>query len=340
MIFENSLAAVDPAVLAVNSGVTKVPAFSLVVPQVIRPHLLTDQLRAYQLAGCECGGMHGSRMHRRPIGTPTPGQFGLPPDYGVLRGLGDTYPGDPGTFDMNALQVPSAGSGNTSVLQTMALGANFIPGVGQIASAALTTFRQYMNQFESWFHIGAGRREADIIVPTQNNLMQALGGITNQILTGQAPDLSTLESLYRQVWMMGVAFMEFVLQRQFTDRRASGQALNTVMQYIDGSCGYPEPVGFTASPSRFNCLSWGDGTIGGVGTNGMLGAIGRAITNQGGTIQDLPNLETAANQGIKLSSIPMPGGIPATIMGIPTGTAALLASVALFLYKRGAFGRG
>lgn len=315
MIFEKSLAAVDPAQLAADSGTTRFyPTFRTVVPQIIRPHLLTEQMR-----GCNCG-----------VGRHKPG-MGLPPDYGQLRGMGLL---DPNTYDVNNLQVPSAGTGSTSVLQTMAVGGNFIPGVGQVASIALTTFKNFLNQFESWFHIGAGRREADIIVPTQNNLMAALGSITNQILVGQNPDLATLNSLYRQVWMMGVAFMEFVLQRQFTDRRASGQALNTVMPYIDGTCGYPVPVGYTATPSQRNCLTWGDGTIGGPGTDGMLGAIRRAIILQGGTPQQLPDLETAANQGIKLSTIPVTGGFPPTIMGVSTPIAFGVGLLALFLFKK------
>lgn len=320
MIFDQQIAGVNAMDLAIHSGNGRMyPRFRAPIPPVARPHLLTDQLK-----GCSCHSSMGN----------------IPPDYGSMRGMGQTtYPGDPGTFDINALQVPSAGSGNSSVLQTIALGANFIPGVGQIASVAITTFKQYLNQFEAWFNIGAGRREADLIVPTQNNLMSYLGGITNQILVGQSPDLNTLLNLYRQVWMSGVAFMEFVLQRQFVDRRASGQALNTVMPYIDGSCGYAEPVGYTANPSRFNCLSWGDGTIGGVGTTGMLGAIGRAITNQGGTIQALPNLENSANQGIKLSTIPLPGpgGLPTTIMGVSTPIALAVGIGALILYRKGLF---
>jgi hypothetical protein len=323
MIFEQSLAAIDPIQLAADSGTTKwYPRFRAPIPPVPRPHLLTDQLHGL---GCaECAGSLAS----------------LPPDYGSLRGfgLGDTLPGDPGTFDMNALQVPSAGTGATSILQTMATGANFIPGIGPIGGIALQTFTQLLNQFQSWFHIGSGRREADMIVPTQNNLMAALGGITNQIIIPDNPTLDVLEGLYRQVWMMGVAFMEFVLQRQFIDRRASGQALNTIMPYIDGSCGYPVPVGFTANPSQFNCLQWGDGTIGGVGSNGMLGAIGRAITAQGGTIQALPNLEMSANSGIKLSTVPMPGGIPGTIMGISTPLLAV--GIGVFLLSRKGFFRG
>ena len=318
---QGSMSAIDPISLAEVSGATKIRRFAAPTPPVIRPFLLTHQLR-----GCACdGGM------------------ALPPDYGTLRGLGQSPYGagvDPSTFNVNALQVPSYGTGNISVLQTAALGANFIPGVGQIASIAITTLNTMLAKFEQWFGIGAGRREADIIVPVQNTLVnQTLGGITQQILSGTAPTLDTLNNLYRQVWTQGVGFQEFVLMRNFTDRRASGQALNTVMPYIDGSCGYPVPVGITASPSRFNCLAWGSGTVGGVGTTGMLGAIGRAIQMAGGTVPTLPDIHQAANQGISPSQIVtnptgLFGSLPPTVMGISTPL-VLFGVVALFLYKRG-----
>lgn len=324
MIFQQNLAAVDPASLAAASGVTKpfIPTYRTVIPQVIRPHLLTDQLR-----GCSCINCGAS--------------MGLPPDYGGLRGymrgLGlvvdpgtdpnTEYTGDPGT-----LTVPSAGSGNTSILRSIAAGVSFLPGVGSIGSIAIQAMTQALQGLLSWFHIGAGRTEANLIVPTQNNLMTALGGITDQIRTGMNPSLDTLMSLYRQVWMIGTAFQEFVLQKTFTDRRASGQALNTIMPYIDGSCGYSVPVGMTAVPSQQNCLSWGDGTIGGVGTNGMLGAIGRAIVADGGTIQALPNLHDAANSGIKLSTIPVAGG-SGTVLGMSTPMLAAL-GIGVFLLAR------
>jgi hypothetical protein len=334
VIIEQKLQAVDPIELAQMSGITHVPRFSAPLPPVVRPFLLTSQLR-----GCGCADC-GDTM-------------GVSPDYGRLRqyvgeGLGflDTLvPPDPNTFDINALQVPAqvqgtGTPGNISMLQTMAVGANFVPGVGQIASVAITTFGNYLKQFESWFGIRAGAREADVIVPVQNNIVNSgLGPITNQILSGMNPSLDTLYQLYRQVWSYGVAFQEFVLMRQFTDRRASGQALNTVMPYIDGSCGYPVPVAFTATPGQFNCLSWGDGTVGGVGQNGMLGAIGRAIMNLGGTVPALPDLHQAANSGIKPASV-LPGyggGLPATILGVSTPLAFGLGLLVLFAYKKGLF---
>lgn len=347
MIYPQKIQHVDPVSLATVSGATKIPRFALPTPPVVRPFLLTQQFRGCQCS--DCAGMRGM----------------IPPDYGVLRGLGDIYSGDPGTdttpttvytgdpgttlgptqFSMQQLQVPSYGSGNVSVLQSAAIGANFIPGIGQIASVALTTISTMLNQFETWFRIGAGRREANVIVPVQNNLVAQLGVITNQILTGDTPSLDQLIGFYRQVWVLGVSFQEFVLMRNFTDRRASGQALNTVMPYIDGTCGYPIPVGATAYPGQSNCLQWGSGTIGGVGTNGMLGAIGRAIVAAGGTVPVYQDLHVAANSGIPGTGLTpgqggggYPGGIvtplPTTIMGISTPL-VLLGVVAIFLYSKG-----
>src|SRR5215831_16980711 len=205
MVIEQKLAAVNPIHLAEISGATKIRRFAAPTPPVVRPHLLTNQLR-----GCQCE--EG---------------LALPPDYGRLagaEGLGWAYPPqfrglgltlDPSTIDISNLQVPSAGSGNVSVLQAAALGANFIPGVGTIASVVISSVAGMVAKLESWLGIGAGRREADIIVPVQNQLMSALGIVTQQILIGQNPSVEVLQGLYREVWTRGVAFQEFVLLRNF-----------------------------------------------------------------------------------------------------------------------------
>lgn len=186
---------------------------------------------------------------------------------------------------------------------------------------------QYIAQFLSSFGIGAGRAEADVIVPMQNRLMYNLGQITNAILTGQSPSLSALQVLYSNVQSLANNFIKFVLSAQFTDRRASGQALNTVMPYIDGSCGYPVPLPSVATPSKSNCISWGDGTIGGVGTNGMLGALSRAIAAAGGTA---PGGGVITNPGTGT------GGSFST-MGLSSTQLVIVGLVALYLYgkKRG-----
>lgn len=363
MLIEQQIQAVDPLRLAVNSGMNGPRRFAAPLPPVVRPHLLTQQLRGC-CASCD-GGMalppDYGRLAAFPDLASLHGGMYIFPDDGMGQyiqsegmgwytneGLGFTIP-DPNSFDPNALQVPSMGSGNMSLLQTISLGANFVPGVGQVASVVIQSAAQFIAKFESWFGIGAGRREADLIVPVQNDLMSALGLVTNQILLGQDPSTDTLASLYRQVWARGVSFQEFVLMKNFTDRRASGQALNTVMPYIDGSCGYPVPVGPTANPGSFNCISWGDGTVGGVGTNGMLGAIARAIQAKGGTIPSLPDLHQSANQGIPITNpgtvpgggvpgvTPGAGTTPMTIMGVSTPLAVMIGMAALFLYKRGAF---
>lgn len=362
MIVEQQISAVDPLRLAVNSGMNAPRRFAAPLPPVIRPHLLTQQLRGLCCDSCASGGMAVPPDYGRLAAYPEQfrglrGGMYIFPGEGMSQyipstsergyGLGFTPLSDPNTFDPNALQVPSIGSGNLSLLQAVTVGANFIPGVGQVSSQAIQSASQFIAQFEQWFHIGAGRREADIIVPVQNDMMNALGPITDQIRTGRNPDAYTLAALYREVWARAVSFQEFVLMKNFIDRRASGQALNTVMPYIDGSCGYSEPVGPTATPGRFNCLSWGDGTIGGVGTNGMLGAIARAIQEIGGEIPSLPDLHQAANQGIPITnpgSVPG-GGVPGVtpgagqslFMGVSTPLALMIGVAALFFWKRGLF---
>jgi hypothetical protein len=355
MIVEQQIAAVDPLRLAVQSGMNAPRRFAAPLPPVIRPHLLTQQLRGLCCDSCD-GGMATPPDYGRLAGLR--GGMYIFPDSGLsgLRqyiestseGLGFT-PGftlpSPDEFDPGALQVPSIGSGNMSLLQAVTMGANFVPGVGQVASVAIQSAAQFIARFEQWFHVGAGRHEADIIVPVQNDMMTALGPITDQILVGRNPDAHQLAALYREVWARAVSFQEFVLMKNFTDRRASGQALNTVMPYIDGSCGYQEPVGPTATPSRFNCLSWGDGTLGGIGTNGMLGAIARAIESVGGSVPSLPDLHQAANQGIPITnpgSVPG-GGVPGVtpgaggslFMGVSTPLALMIGVAALFFWKRG-----
>lgn len=322
MVSYGTIRSVRPYQLAILSSVTKVPRFSMTIPPVPRPMLLTGQLA--RCACANCGGMGGGQ---------------IPPDYGTLRGflggLGQdpsTYAGDPGTAIMDQssftsdpssyLGLPSSsafggGSDVVSVLGSVAAGTSFIPGVGQVTEAA-AMIGQIAQALNHW--IGSGRREADVIVPIQNQLMGQLGTVTNQILTGQNPSITTLVGLYKEAWLLFVAFQEFVLSRRFTDRRASGQALNTVMPYCDGSCGYSVPLGYTAYPTQQNCLSWGDGTVGGIGTNGMLGALARAITNAGGSVPAYTDVHTAANAGVPVPGFSTSGPSPvAAGQNIPGG---------------------
>jgi hypothetical protein len=192
--------------------------------------------------------------------------------------------------------------------------AGFVPVAGPFIQGGL----QFAQQLDALFSkIHAGADEADIIVHDsqsgQNALMAYLGTITNAFLVGSNPSVQQLQQMYIAVAMAADSFKRFVLSSQFKDRRASGQALNTVMPYIDGTCGYAVPLGQSATPSQPNCgLSWGDGTLGGVGTNGMLGALSRAIRARGGVVPSAqvgPSVLT--NQGgIPTLQVPGQNGLP------------------------------
>lgn len=149
-------------------------------------------------------------------------------------------------------------------------------------------FGRVAHAIESFFGIGSGRTEADVIVPIQNDLMVALGGITQRILIGRNPSLDELLQMFVQVKQYAAYFIKYVSDQRFFDGRASAQALDTVMPYIDGSCGY-QPRTWNQDgllfPTIPDCgFTWGDGTIAGPGTNGMLGALRRAIEERGGSV--------------------------------------------------------
>lgn len=349
MLAKNDTAcAVNPVQLAIATGITKPKPFSLagVVPNVPRPDImparywmLTDQLQGPG-PGC-CTTCKDSMQ-----GMGLPG--GVSPYYGI-PGLGRPglgyFPGvfpfvaSMGFYDPDLVYPPEdygapTPGGNISLLGAITAGVNFIPGYGQIAATVIASAQNFIHQFEEWFHIGAGRREADMIVPTQNDLVyNKLSAVTNAFKVGQTPTVQQLQFMYREVWQYAVSFMEFVLMPQFTDRRASGQALNTVMPYIDGTCGYAVPLGRSANPTQSNCIGWGTGQIGGDGTNGMMGALTRAIQSMNGSIPVMPaSITEAANTGFKIQSItpPVTEGF-GSVLPIALGIGALL------LYKKGLF---
>lgn len=177
-------------------------------------------------------------------------------------------------------------------MQLVEMASSFVPG-GQMFVKAFAALEDY-------FNIGAGRTEADIIVPFQNEIMARLDEITDALVRN--PAASTLQAMYREVGEIGQRFRAFVSDSRLTDGRASEQALNDVMPYIDGSCGYhwPPPM----MPDSRGCLRWGDGTPGGPGTDGMLGAIGRAIVRRGGMI---PSPTVTQGPGVPSLSYPWPG---------------------------------
>jgi|SRR5215475_1529001 len=309
--------AVNPTSLAEVSGVTRIPGFARSpVPPVVRPDLLTSQLMGCHPCCQNCNGTHAG-----PAGNNGFASY-IPPDYGhlhpTLRGNGEyglfkmfssqsAVPSGPGggqnpgmpqqmqglgkgevsRYNANrswAHGLRGFGKGEVSRLYANRSWAHGLRGLGQTPTSTGTQdadLQKTLNDILSIFRPGAN--EADAIVnQAQNPLMARLGTVTQQFVTGTNPSLAQLQSLYSQVANMWNSFKAFVLSPKFTDRRASGQALNTLGPVIDGTCGYAVPLGTVATPTQFNCGHWGDGTLGGDGTNGMLGALQRAISNQGG----------------------------------------------------------
>lgn len=188
--------------------------------------------------------------------------------------------------------------------------AGLIPVVGPFVQGAM----QFADQLQTTLHVGFGRKEADVIVNDSNSganlLLSRLNIITDAMLISSNPTIEQLQDMFLAVYTMGELYKRFVLSSQFTDRRASGQALNTMMPYIDGTCGYSEPLGQKAYPSINNCgLRWGDNTAGGPGTDGMMGALSRAIISLGGRVP-APQITQGAGSSIATLAVPSIGMQP------------------------------
>ncbi len=166
--------------------------------------------------------------------------------------------------------------------------------------------------WDNWF--GTGRQEADIIVPVQNLLTSRLDAINAQLMLGQNPSLATLQSLFTRLKELWATFYYFVSGSQFTDGRASAQALNTMAPIIDGTCGYQV---HNLHPTQYNCQEWGSNQIGGTGRNGMLGVISRAIQAKGGSATYSPD--------------PL---VPVSTMGLSTPVLVGIGILALFMFSK------
>lgn len=98
-----------------------------------------------------------------------------------------------------------------------------------LAFAALSTALPFI-------HIGAGRKEADQIVPEQNKLGEALGQL-DQIIANtalSADDVRQLQAQLQQIWQN---FKTFIYQDAFTadgDTRASDGARATMEPQVNG----------------------------------------------------------------------------------------------------------
>lgn len=85
-------------------------------------------------------------------------------------------------------------------------------------------------------HIGAGRKEADAIVPEQEKLGRALGQLDG-ILSGNVLSADDLKQLDYQMRTMWQKYLEFIYQDTFTadgDTRASDQSRATMEPQVQG----------------------------------------------------------------------------------------------------------
>lgn len=132
-----------------------------------------------------------------------------------------------------------------------------IPGVGPLIAGVLKIGEAIVNVIG----IRSGADEADVITRVQTPLGNQLVAINAAIPYATVTELQTM---YQAVAQLGAEFQQFVAGPQFTDGRASTQALNTIMPLINGTGDY------TSKNSQPGCS--GCGPAGG-GENGIEGSI-------------------------------------------------------------------
>ena len=199
--------------------------------------------------GCGCGGM----------GTC------LGDDYysSSISGLGFTMP-DGGDFDISSLLPTSGGSGG-GIANTMAAIAQFDPepisGTALRIAAGAT---QFVASVEGFLGIGAGRREADQIVPIQNKVnYEVLAPAYSEMGQGTALNCASIATMYMAVFKAWQQWLHFLHDTQWSDGRAAQGAEATLAPYFNtilgsnaGAPGQYEKGGFEQIFEAKNCGSW------------------------------------------------------------------------------------
>jgi hypothetical protein len=179
---------------------------------------------------------------------------------------------------------------------------------------------------EHMFHFGAGRHEADIITPNQNVVWQYIVNLSKVALASTDPRLLAQAVLNLQ--QLGYNWLRFLADPRFKDGRASAQAANTIMPYLDGSCGYaPHNIQNPATPAVFGpgpaspckpdgCNGCDNAWPGNFGYGaGLLGALRAMVVQNGGALPP-PNDVT---QGVGVPTLQFPGTSGATNLGPQSG---------------------
>jgi hypothetical protein len=188
-----------------------------------------------------------------------------------------------------------------------------IPGVGPIAAGALQIAGTMGKNFAQWFHLGTGRREADLITGPpdyiQNKVFQRIVDIGNQGLN--STNILEIQNLVIELQQLRSLFLTFLSNTsQFHDGRASVQAADTVMPYLDGTCGYhwPPPLvpDFIADCGTVHQTPTGNawpGSWDGYGS-GLLGALRKHIVDYGGQV---PAFNLTQGVGVPSLAYAIPG---------------------------------
>jgi hypothetical protein len=150
--------------------------------------------------------------------------------------------------------------------------------------------------------IGAGRKEADAIVPYQNAIGERLGEINRAI---PSANVSALQSFHSEVRQLGMDYYTFVLDPRFTadgDMRASLGGLNTLMQYIDGTGDYFLDADGIVKPGGIVL----PGPLG-AASGGTLGTIEAQLLQLGAALYATQPPQLSQSYGVPRLDVPSPG---------------------------------
>lgn len=187
---------------------------------------------------------------------------------------------------------------------------------GNIAGAFLGIpgFGTILNSISNALGIGTGRKEADRIVPTQNQLGDFLAKVSAYIPTAtSAANLQVVANQLSQAW---TAFQSFIFNRtQFPDGRASQQAHDTIAPIVNGLQ--------SAIADKMRQLGGGRGAlqiIQDAGTYGLYPTVyGEPMIPQAGTLNPYE---------------PVPGYQSASLLSGPLMPFLLAGGVGLFLFRK------
>lgn len=200
--------------------------------------------------GCGCGG-NGSCLG----------------DDSFSSSLGFTMPDDlgGGDFDISDLMPSPGETRGSGITDTMAMIAQFDPEpVSRTALTIAASAKNFVTGVENFFHIGAGRRTADQIVPTQNDIQHnVLEPAYAEMGQGQALNCASISTMYLSVFKSWQRWLHFLHDTHWIDPRAPQQAeatlapyFNTILGSNGGAPGQYEKGGFEQIFEAKNCGTW------------------------------------------------------------------------------------